>query len=140
MRRKVIVDTGPLVALLNKADRHHVWAKERFAEIEPPLLTCEAVVVEACHLLRHQVHGERIMLDILSRGAVEIDFALQEEVLPVQRLRIRYASVPMDLADACLVRMAEIHDGSVVLTLDSDFAIYRIHGRRFIPTLRPDGI
>jgi predicted nucleic acid-binding protein len=137
MRRKVIVDTGPLVALLNKADRHHAWAKQRFAEIEPPLLTCEAVVVEACHLLRNQVQGERVVLDVLHRGAVEINFTLQEEIVPVQRLRVRYAGVPMDLADACLVRMAEINTGSILLTLDSDFAIYRMNGRHVIPTLMP---
>ena len=55
----------------------------------------------------------------------------------MQELRTRYANVPMDLADACLVRMAELASGSVVLTLDSDFAIYRMHGRRVIPTISP---
>ena len=140
MNRKVLLDTGPLVALLNKNDRHHSWTRERFAEIEPPLLTCEAVVVEACHLLRHHPHGERIVLDVLHRGAVEIRFSLQEEIVPVQRLRIRYAKVPMDLADACLVRMAELYAESVILTLDSDFTIYRMHGRQVVPTLTPKGI
>lgn len=140
MRRKVLLDTGPLVALLNRSDRYHAWAKECFAEIEPPLFTCEAVVVEACHLVRNQRQGERIVLDVLQRGVVEINFMLREEIVPVQKLRIRYAKVPMDLADACLVRMAEIHTGSVVLTLDSDFTIYRMHGRRVIPTIRPTDI
>jgi len=55
----------------------------------------------------------------------------------VQELRTRFANVPMDLADACLVRMAELASGSVVLTLDSDFEIYRMHGRRVIPTITP---
>ena len=137
MRRKVILDTGPLVALLNRRDRYHEWARDRFAEIEPPLTSCEAVIVEACHLLRGQPGGERIVLDVLRRGVVEIDFILGEEIVPVQELRTRYANVPMDLADACLVRMAELASGSVVLTLDSDFAIYRMHGRRVIPTISP---
>lgn len=137
MRRQVILDTGPLVALLNHRDRNHAWARDRFAEIEPPLATCEAVIVEACHLLRGYPGGERVVLDVLRRGVVEIDFALSDEVVPVQELRTRYAKVPMDLADACLVRMAEVSSGSVVLTLDSDFAIYRMHGRRVIPTISP---
>ena len=137
MRRQVILDTGPLVALLNRRDRYHGWARDRFADIEPPLATCEAVIVEACHLLREQPGGERVVLDVLRRGVVEIDFALADEIVPVQELRTRYASVPMDLADACLVRMAELRSGSVVLTLDSDFAIYRMHGRRVIPTISP---
>ncbi len=137
MRRQVILDAGPLVALLNRRDRYHAWARDRFADIQPPLATCEAVIVEACHLLHGQPGGERIVLDVLRRGVVEIDFILREEIVPVQELRTRYANVPMDLADACLVRMAELSSGSVVLTLDSDFAIYRMHGRRVIPTISP---
>ncbi len=123
--------------MLNRRDRYHAWARDRFADIEPPLATCEAVVVEACHLLRAQSSGERIVLDVLQRGVVEIDFALRDEIEPVQQLRTRYADVPMDLADACLVRMVELSSGSVVLTLDSDFAVYRMHGRRVIPTISP---
>lgn len=137
MRRQVILDTGPLVALLNRRDRYHAWARDRFADIEPPLTTCEAVVVEACHLLRGQPGGDRVVLDVLRRDVVKIDFALRDEIVSVQELRTRYANVPMDLADACLVRMAELSSGSVVLTIDSDFAIYRMHGRRVIPTISP---
>ena len=137
MKRQVILDTGPLVALLNRRDRYHGWARDRFAEIEPPLVTCEAVVVEACHLLRGQRESEQIVLDVLRRGVVELDFALREEVVPVLELQARYANVPMDLADACLVRMAELASGSVILTLDSDFEIYRMHGRRVIPSISP---
>jgi predicted nucleic acid-binding protein len=137
LRRRVLLDTGPLVALLNRRDRYHAWALDRFADIEPPLLTCEAVIVEACHLLRGQSGPERVVLDVIARGAVEIDFRLRDEIVPVQELRTRYVNVPMALADACLVRMAELSSGSVVLTLDSDFAIYRMHGRRVIPTISP---
>ena len=137
MLRQVILDTGPLVALLNQRDRYHGWARDRFADVEPPLATCEAVIVEACHLLRDRPGGERVVLDVLRRGAVTIDFALRDEIEPIQQLRTRYADVPMDLADACLVRMAELSSGSTVLTLDSDFAIYRMHGRRVIPTMLP---
>ena len=137
MKRQVILDTGPLVAVLNHRDRYHAWACDRFAEIEPPLVTCEAVVVEACHLVREQPRGERIVLEVLRRGAVEIGFALSDEIAPVQQLRTRYADVPMDLADACLVRLAELSSGSAVLTLDPDFAVYRMHGRKVISTISP---
>ena len=137
MPRQVVLDTGPLVAVLNHRDRYHSWALDRFAEIDPPLVTCEAVIVEACHLLREQPKGEHIVLDVLRRGAVEIDFTLREEIVPVQQLRTRFADVPMDLADACPVRMAELSAGRTLLTLDSDFTIYRMHGRRVIPTISP---
>ncbi len=137
MKCRVILDTGPLVALLNRRDHHHRWAKDQFADIEPPLHTCEAILVEACHLLRHEPTGARTVLDFLRRGVVDLPFALAKESLPVQQLQTRYADVPMSLADACLVRMAELQSDSAVLTLDSDFTIYRMHGRRVIPTIGP---
>ena len=140
MKRKVLLDTGPLVALLNHRDRYHGWALDRFAEIEPPLLTCEAVLTEACHLLRGLPRGERIVLDALQSGAIEVAFALQEEALAVQEYRTRYANIPMDLADACLVRMTELSPGSPVLTLDSDFRVYRTRDRRVIPLIAPPNV
>ena len=100
MKRKVILDTGPLVALLNLRDTYHNWAKAQFAEIEPPLLSCEAVISEACFLLRALHGGTRTVLDLLNRGIVEIPFHLDEEADPVMHLLTRYASVPMALADA----------------------------------------
>lgn len=137
MRRKIILDTGPLVALLNLRDTYHDWSKAQFAAIEPPLLTCEAVISEACFLLRALSGGPRTVLELLSRGVVEIPFRLAEEADPVTRLLTRYASVPMALADACLVRMAEQHAKSAVMTLDNDFHIYRKQGRQVVPTIIP---
>lgn len=138
MRRKIILDTGPLVALLNLRDTYHEWAKAQFAEIEPPLLSCEAVISEACFLLRTLPRGPRAVLDLLNRGVVEIPFHLAEEADPVMRLLTRYASVPMALADACLIRMAEQHAKSTVITLDNDFHVYRKQGRQVVPTIMPE--
>lgn len=138
MRRRVVLDTGPLVALLNRRDRYHAWAKSRFGEIEPPLLTCEAVLVEAAHLLRGQREGPPAVLRLLERNTVTVRFRLENEAPRVRELMVRYADRPMSLADACLVRMAELQTGSPILTLDSDFEIYRMHRRRVIPTIQPD--
>lgn len=138
MSGKIILDTGPLVALLNSRDRYHKWAKERFATIEPPLLSCEAVISEACFLLRASSGGSRAVLDLFNRGVIEIPFHLGEEAESVMRLMTRYGSVPMALADACLVRMAEQHAKATVLTLDSDFHIYRKQGRLVVPTIIPE--
>ena len=90
-----------------------------------PLLTCEAVVSETCFLLRHARGGPSAVLELLDRGALRIAFRLEDNVGAVGRLMARYASVPMSLADACLVRMAEQHPDSRVLTLDRDFEHYR---------------
>lgn len=136
--RRVLLDTGPLVAFLNARDHFHDWAKIRFAEIAPPVLTCEAVLAEACHLLRATDGGPEAVLGLLDRGLVTVPFRLENEVEPLRRLLARYRDLPVSLADACLVRLAELERNPVVLTLDSDFAVYRIHGRQAITAVMPD--
>jgi len=89
-----------------------------------PLLTCEAVVSETCFLVRHARGGPSAVLELLSRGALRIAFQLEDNVSAV-RLMARYARVPMSLADACLVHMADELNTGRILTLDDDFAIYR---------------
>jgi len=137
VRGGALLDTGPLVAFLNRRDRFHAWAVAQLAEIEPPLLTCEAVLSEACFLLRHDPVGPDAVLELVHDNLVQVGFHLQAEIVALRRLVRRYSQVPMSLADACLVRLAELHAGSVLLTLDSDFKIYRMHGRQVVPTLMP---
>jgi hypothetical protein len=77
------------------------------------------------------------ILNLVHRGAVELGFTLKDHFEEASELMQRYANVPMSLADACLVRMSELIPKSVVLTLDSDFRIYRRHRRQKIPLLMP---
>lgn len=138
MRTRVIVDTGPLVALVNRREGLHGWTREEVATIQGPLLSCEAVVSEACFLLRNVAGGSATVMSMLASGSLETAFDLQEQVEAVADLMQRYQSVPMSLADACLVRMAELYQGSPVLTFDSDFAIYRKHHDQAIPLIAPE--
>jgi predicted nucleic acid-binding protein len=133
----VIADTGPLVAMLIRRERDHAWAREQFSLIEAPAITCEAVITEACFLLRDIDKGVDSLMQLLQDGVVTISFNLAEELPSVTRLLKRYASVPMSLADACLVRMAELFTTSAVLTLDNDFRVYRKSGRAVIPVRMP---
>jgi predicted nucleic acid-binding protein len=137
MQQKIIVDTWPLVALLNQRDRWHSWSVEQWAKIAPPLLTCEPVITESCFLLQHIHGGRHAVLQLLSRGVVQIDFALNQDCETVQKLLNQYQSVPMSLADACLVRMSEQYPNHQVLSLDSDFNIYRKNKSQVIPVLMP---
>jgi len=105
-----------------------------------PLVTCESVISEAWFLLRATDVGRRSLLDLLDRGALGVDFNLQDHLPRVVDLLRRYANVPMSLADGCLVRMSEIVPDSVVLTLDSDFRIYRRNRRQKIPLLIPPDV
>lgn len=136
--KRVIVDTGPLVALLNARETHHPWVQATLADIEPPLWTCEAVLTETCFLLRHLKGAPEAVLTLVSRSVLKVDFRLSAEIEAVSRLMTRYASVPMSLADACLVRMTELDTRSRVLTLDRDFRIYRRNGRHVVPVIMAD--
>lgn len=134
-----LVDTGPIVAFLNRKDRHHRWAVEIFSTIRAPFLTCEAVLSEAAYLLRRLAGGPEAVMELLTRGVVTAPFRLEAEAPAVKKLLSRYGDAPMDLADACLVRLTELHGECVVVTIDSEFRdVYRRHGRQTIPTLLPE--
>jgi len=139
MRGPTLVDAGPLVAFLARRDEHHEWAIAQFRLLPPPFRTCEAVLAEASFLLRGVADGPTKLLQLLEQGAVAVAFQLQEEVRAVKALMRRYENVPMSLADACLVRMAELHARATVFTVDGDFRVYRKNGRQVIPTLMPAG-
>lgn len=136
--KDVIVDTGPLVALLNARDEFHVWSRTAMETIEPPMLTCEPVLAEASYLVRKLRGGPEAVLDLVTRGVLKLPFRVDTELLALRTLVARYASVPMSLADACLVRMAETRPRATVLTLDTDFRVYRRSGRLAIPLLTPE--
>lgn len=134
----VLVDAGPLVALFNGKDSHHPWALARFREFREPLLTAEPILAEALHLLRRVPQGPAKLLALWERGIVEVSFSAEREKPALLALMRRYANIPASLADASLIRLAEIHAACKVWTLDRDFKIYRRHGRQTIPLLTPD--
>lgn len=134
---RVLVDAGPIVALLRPRDAHHRWAAEVFRSHEPPFYTCEPVLSEAMHLLAKFPGAAEKVLGLVGRGVLQIGFRVDAELLSLRTLVSRYASVPMSLADACLVRMAELEAQSSVVTMDSDFRIYRRSGRLVIPVIMP---
>ena len=135
---KFILDTGPLVALLNRRDQHHRWAWDQWERMEAPLFTCEPVIAEACFLVQGLEGGSAAVLDFVRRGVLDLSFRVAEESAVIAGLMRKYRNVPMSLADGCLVRMAERHTDGVVVTLDNDFKVYRKNGRQLIPTVTPD--
>ncbi|MCH7688126.1 MAG: PIN domain-containing protein [Planctomycetes bacterium] len=137
MTQHILLDTGPLVAYLNQHDPNHDWARLQWQNLQPPMLTCEAVISESCHLLRRTRHGVLNVFEMMRRAVIRVAYHLEDEIAPVGMLLKRYNDVPMSLADACLVRMAEMYSESTVLTMDSDFRHYRKNRRQVIPLLIP---
>ena len=128
-----IADTELLKALLDKSDEHHHWAYEQF-KAHAPFHTCETVLDELAFLVR----DARLGMKLVARGDVVLDFCLADHVEKVLTLLEKYAGRPMDLADACIVRMTELAGQCKVWTVDrKDFHIYRRHGRQPIPCVFP---
>jgi uncharacterized protein len=139
MKPGVLMDTGPLVAYRRSRDAHHRWAVETFETLEPPVISCEPVLTETAFLLARAGLSPAWVVEQVERGIINMGLRIDEEAAAIQALMQRYADVPMSLADACLVRMAEM-TGLPICTLDRDFAIYRTHRRRALTLIAPDGV
>jgi len=132
-----IVDTGPLIALLDRSERHHAWVAARMDELDAPLLVCEPVLAEAMYLLARLGKAQDALFGLLENGALRIGLQIGEHVTALRTLHRKYRDVPMSLAAACIVRMAELNDRHAVFTLDSDFSVYRKHGRVPLTLIHP---
>lgn len=137
MEKTVLIDSGVVVAALIRRDQHHAWARAHFERVTQPCLTCEAVLSECFHLLGKVSGGTERLSALLERGVLRGGFALPDHLTKVLNLIHRYVDTPISLADACLVRMSELHDGAVVWTTDRDFEVYRRNGRQRIPLIAP---
>ena len=122
----VLLDTGPLVALLSENDANHGRARALFAECVPPLQCCEAVVAEACFLMR-KVHasGPAEVVALGRRGVFSTALSIDDHWAPIEALFKKYSDRPISLADACLIRSAEVRNDGRILTFDSDFTVYK---------------
>ena len=134
-RAGVLLDTGPLVALLSESDAAHARAEQQFSDSLPPFRCCEAVVAEACFLMRKvDPAGPAEVVSLGRKGLYEIAMSIDEHWTAIDALLKKYAGRPISLADACLIRCAEMYQESRILTFDDDFEVYRwARNRKFQP-------
>jgi predicted nucleic acid-binding protein len=129
-----ILDAGPLIAALNRGDRHHRWAREQLARLGPPFLSCPEAMAEAAAITGRP----SAIVEMIHAGEIVLAFDLAAQAASVLALLKKYADREMDLADACIVRMTELVRECRVVTLDrSDFSVYRRNGRELIPLIAP---
>lgn len=129
----ILLDTGPLVALLSENDAQHARARQLFAACTPPFRSCEAVVAEACFLMRKvDPAGPAEVVALGRRGVFHIAMSAGEHWDHIEVLLKKYSDRPISFADACLIRCAEINEEARILTFDRDFSVYRWgRNRRF---------
>ena len=134
--KPVIFDTGPLVAWFCPRDEHHAWARQAFAEIPAGGFVCEAVLAEVCHLVAKEGVACGKVLDFVERGRLMM-VPLGGELPAIRSLLEGYADAPMDFADACVVRLAELHPEARVCTTDGHFRFFRSQGSTIISLIAP---
>jgi predicted nucleic acid-binding protein len=131
--REVILDAGPLVAVLSARDDLHAWARQLFSDLPLPCVTCEAVLSEAFFRLRHDENAMMALSEMIDGGAFQVTPI--GSLSAVGRCVIRYR---VDFADACLVALSEQFPNATVVTTDRrDFSVLRRFGKERIPFLAP---
>ena len=123
--KPILLDTGPIVALLDPTDGFHSVCSQAIGNLAAPLVTCEAVIAESCYLLRNLRGGPEAVLENVAAGVFQIPLALPQAARGVKRVLQRYGDGEIDLADACLVHLANELGTGEIFTLDRDFHIYR---------------
>jgi len=136
----IIIDTGPLYAFFDSNDQWNRWIIETFAEIDPPFLTCEAVITETTFLLKRNGIPLYGLFQLIERKDLIITpvFNTQKSQHYIRSFIDTYHDLPASFADACLVYMVETQKDSKILTLDSDFSIYRNSKGQPLPLISPD--
>ncbi|MGD0696578.1 MAG: PIN domain-containing protein [Terriglobia bacterium] len=121
----VLLDTGVIVALLDRSESHHDTCVRVMERLERPLVTCEAVIAESCYLLRRFPAGADTVMENVERGIFQIPFQLYRSAAVVRSIMRKYRDRTVDLADACLIQLADELGTGDILTLDRDFRSYR---------------
>lgn len=126
-----LIDTGAILALLDRDDEWHALCVESYKRSRLPLLTSEAVLTEVFHLAQRNFRDTQGVWTLLRSGAIQMSPIVNEELPRLQLLMDEYSDRPMDFADATLVHLAARESLSLILTVDhDDFETYRIAGRK----------
>jgi predicted nucleic acid-binding protein len=141
MAASAVIDTGAILALLDRNDRWHEPCRNAFRQMRLPLLTSQAVLTELFHLVGDGRREMESAWKFVRSGALVLGTIEDAELPQLRALMLRYWDRPMDFADATLVHLANRESLSVILTMDqADFATYRLEGKRrfrVLPIHRP---
>jgi hypothetical protein len=133
--KEVLIDSGPLIALFDASDKYHQDAVDFIKRNKFKLVTTIASITETLHLLDFNRNAQIDFLEWIHRGAVEINNIENIDFQRLKELTEKYRDLPMDFADSCLVYLAEKLNLDTIATIDRDFSIYRIHGRKKFKTI-----
>lgn len=133
----VLADAGFFIALYNQRESAHRRCVEAYASVQASLITCEACIAEALHILDHAPLALESILTSIEQQSLRIPVSLSDQTQEIRELMRKYRDIPADFADACLIDLANRFDTGDILTLDSDFRHYRWRRNRQFRLLIP---
>lgn len=128
--KKILIDSGPLIALFDASDKYHQKTVDFIKSNRYSLITTIASITETLHLLDFNRNAQIDFLEWIYQGAVELYPIESDDFKRIKELTIKYRDLPMDFADSCLVYVAEQYGIVDIVTIDRDFTVYRINGRK----------
>ena len=133
--KKILIDSGPLIALFDRKDKYHIASVEFVKSNHSELITTLASVTETLHLLDFNRNAQVDFLGWVIAGAVTIEPIALDDLQEIKDLIIKYSDLPMDFADACLVFLGNKLNIDQIATVDRDFDVYHLKGKRPFTTL-----
>ena len=133
--RKILMDSGPLIALFDRNDKYHFASVEFIKNNKSELITTIASITETLHLLDFSRDAQIDFLGWVNAGALNIEQITSSDIARIKELTIKYSDLPMDFSDACLVFLGEKLNISSIATIDRDFDVYRLKGKKTFTTL-----
>ena len=130
MHPRALIDSGALIALVDASDRWHTACADAFRSIDRPLATTAAVLADVFHHQSGSPHRMRAIWGLVRTSSIMVLAIEDVDLADLERLMLKYADRPMDFADATLVKLAEREGLTTILTVDRDFEVYRIGGRK----------
>ncbi len=130
--KNTLIDAGPLIALFNKNDKYHEEIKEFIKSYSGLLTTSWPVITEVCHMLDFNINAQIDFLKWIKLGGLKVEDIKTEEIDRIIKLSEKYSDIPMDLADATLVVISERLGIKEIITIDSDYYIYRTTEKEMI--------
>ena len=132
--KKILIDSGPLIALFDRNDKYHFASVEFIRNNENQLITTIASITETLHLLDFSRDAQIDFLGWVNVGALNIEQISSDDFARIKELTMKYSDLPMDFADACLVFLGEKFNISCIATIDRDFDVYRLKGKKTFTT------
>ncbi|MEX0719718.1 MAG: PIN domain-containing protein [Balneolaceae bacterium] len=135
----ILIDTGPLYAVFDHRDQWHGWSVQQFGCLNPPFVTCEAVVTETIFLLNKIGIGTEPLFNLMNRNLLQVEPILNSSSNQrfIQKFISNYKNLPASVADSCLMFLSEHEKDPVIFTLDSDFTIYRMQNGNTVNLIIP---